>query len=362
VTRSRLPTIDIECRRCGHVNPCKGKAGGKRACQQCGHHVTVPVDRPLTEAEARTWRAEPDPPGQASTTRRLTGGPDPALVRAWARVPDWTDNDDAIMWRPDSKAGNCPECGRPAAADPGRTQVGCPACKWWGDYPEVIAWRDRQNGSASQAAAREPQLTQAELDAASRELHVRRGQVLAMIGKVLADDKLTVDCRSIFGWYQAQISRTVPGSTDESALRAAGERLDQLEEQLAGERVRHRGFWRRDTGPGDYLDDDEDQDDADDDEDQADAEPENAAPSHPRAIEPPPPCGSCGQRPAVARIATSSTLAESAVIECNVCAGCEASAALLAGVKVRVIRRYPGLAVRSTIKVDQLAAVNGSPR
>src|SRR5260370_705360 len=89
--------------------------GDRRDCR-------VPSGRPGTEAEARAAARSSSEPSIAAA-RRVTGGPDPALVLAWAAMPEWADDWDAIMWRPDLKAGECKDCGRQCVAEPGRTMV-----------------------------------------------------------------------------------------------------------------------------------------------------------------------------------------------------------------------------------------------
>jgi len=119
----------------------------------------MPRDRPETEAEARAQREapEPEPASGHSAARQPSGDPAPALVSAWAAMPEWDDDEDApVMWRADAGAGECPECGRPAVAEPGRTLVCCPSCEWWDDYPEVVIWRERQATAADTPAKTGP--------------------------------------------------------------------------------------------------------------------------------------------------------------------------------------------------------------
>lgn len=241
--------------------------------------MTVPYDRPMTASEAAAYEAEQaiahgsapaGPAGSRGPMRPVHGSADPGLVRVWAAMPEWTEDYEEALWRPDPDAGKCENCGAPNLAEPGRTMVYCPACDWWDNYPDVTAWMERRQAKASAAgrgsAVDVPLAARLE---AERAHHVACDQLEGFIENLLrADKRLTEDTRARLRAYLPQIGRA-------RGARDGAELLELLAGQLEAEPIRRRGLvrhfgdladyvgWLADRGGLEAAGDEEDQDDDD---------------------------------------------------------------------------------------------------
>jgi hypothetical protein len=176
--------------------------------------------------------------------------------------------------------------------------VCCPPCWNWDDYPEVIAWRDRQHAQGAKASG---QITGAVQEkralwlAAQRAHEVDCARLEREIEGILgADKRLTSDCRETLRSYLRQ-------AQDARRAKDGPEILAMLREQYAVEPIERRGWFRRFDDVGSYLqwlvnqgrDPLEDQDDevieAELAEEDEDAVPALPPPPRPRAELPPPP-------------------------------------------------------------------------
>ena len=140
---ARLPLCPVECRHCGNDAWQSRAAGGQTIrCPACGKPKRMPADRPRTDAEARAASA----PGALSigTARLVAGGPDPALVRAWADVPEYGGSFTGYL-RPDPRAGKCPDCGVDRLAEPWRTLAYCLPCDQLGEFSVTAERRAKRS-------------------------------------------------------------------------------------------------------------------------------------------------------------------------------------------------------------------------
>jgi hypothetical protein len=249
---SGVPERVSRCRPWGHV-----EATGAKDRTKCTHKLTAteaaqrgqaPGASCGAPANVSRYPAAGTMPGAAAAgrvTRAAGGMADPVLIRAWGQVPEWSDDESAILWRPDDDAGTCPECDGAMVAEPGRTMVHCPLCGWCDDYPEVIQWRERQHAGGGIATRGSASL--AGKLASQREHDVECGRLERQITGILrADKRLTSDCREMLTSYlrQVQSARTAKDGP---------EILATLLEQYQAEPIKRRGWLSSFDDIGGYL-------------------------------------------------------------------------------------------------------------
>jgi hypothetical protein len=374
------PPWPLTCNRCGTRWESRAKGGNSTPCPGCGTWKDMPRNRPETDAEARAQRETPPPRPDTAAVREPAGTPALALVQAWERVPEWSDDLGAVMWREDPGAGTDPDCGQARVAEPGRTMVACPPCGNWDDYPEVIAWRDRQAAAAANASAGPARAGPGELDQVAEECAVALDEITRvreLLSGIPRDDDWREDAvralhrlRRLAEQYDSARSVAELAAADQAAVKLLGD--DSAAGELAGvlrradRLTRHQG--RQDRGG--FLrftrrgDDDEYAYEADEDQAGDDTSPQRFT-VRPAAA-PAPPCSTCialrQHGAAVARIAAPG--AAGMVPEQDACLehlGMYAAAIRTMGCgELEIVREYASPAdVRSAVRAPRLAVVNG---
>jgi hypothetical protein len=240
--------------RDGHLERVKA-----RERTDCPHRLTAEEAAPAGKPEGAKCGKGANVLKTAATLPEPDRGelaPEPGADGIWpgeAPPAHWRD----ALGEEDPGAEPCPDesetacgCGSPAPRySSDHTGSVCPSCgpQWcWGVSVAASARAQAHNEEVKRKAARAGTasiaIPQSELDRQDRELRQRRKIVLAVVGKVLADPHLTPQCRTDWEWYEEKI----PG--------ADAARLAELEEQIRGEPVDRRGWWRRSFGPGEIRD------------------------------------------------------------------------------------------------------------
>lgn len=202
---------------------------------------------PACRVRAHRARTAPRPraiPAASTAAQRISeAGP---VVLAWN-----PPSDERPRCEPTTEP--CPDCGEPVVASRRRTTRGCAeTCKRRVDPAGVLKPYENEDGRLRRVRS------QAERDSEALVLAERTGLLLEAIRVALADDRLHVTTRVRLQWYDGEIR--------EAGKAGRGERVDELAERLAGERIRRQHWWSSD-GPAlaassvdDVLDADLDED------------------------------------------------------------------------------------------------------
>lgn len=191
-------------------------------CPECGSRWDVP---PKPDGTMPVTSRCPKSHGGCGKLRKLprTAAAVPRAAMA-AAVTGW---DPPSAPRPGRRTTEpCPKCGTPGLlASPRGTVRVCTECKHPVIPAGVAAPYERGTGSTREARS------QRERDLEALELARRKGIIRGQLDDISADDRLTPDSRGVVEWFAEQVKAAT-----------TGQRLDELADLYAGEKIRRRGW------------------------------------------------------------------------------------------------------------------------